>query len=70
MLLFYTGYHFKLSIDGVPTRHYLEALRLCMAMLSGKTSYVLNGEDWGLGEEKLEEHALNVAEWDEDYASV
>lgn len=65
--LFHTGYHFESRIDGIPTLPYLECIRMCQDMLSGKRPYIFNDENWGLGRESLEEFVINRADWDRDY---
>ena len=64
LFLFHTGYRFKSRIDGIPTLHYLECIRLCRDMIFGKHSYVMNDDNWGLGQESLKESIINTADWD------
>jgi len=64
-LLFHTGYRFENCIKGIPTIHYLECVRMCREMVAHKRSYVLNNEDWGLGNESLEIINVRRADWDE-----
>ncbi len=40
---------------------------MCQDMVAGKRSYIVNGEDWGLGKDSLEEFIINRAEWDKEY---
>ena len=61
------GYRLKGSIDGIPTLHFSEYRRMAKEMVKGKRSYVLNDENWGLGNENLLEYVINTAEWDRDY---
>ena len=43
------GYKMKSSVSGVPTLDFSEYWKMCQDMLAGKRSYIINGEDWGLG---------------------
>ena len=64
-ILFRGGYHFKMQVDGIPTQHFLESVRVSREMLAGRRSHVLNDDNWGLGDETLDEVTLNVAGWDD-----
>ncbi|HJX13201.1 MAG TPA: hypothetical protein VJ377_06700 [Dehalococcoidales bacterium] len=66
-LLTIFGYKTRTSTHGVPTLGFLEYRRLAKEMLRGKRSYICNDEDWGLGQEKLEEHVIHRADWDREY---
>lgn len=61
------GVKFKSSVDGVPTLDNVEYMKMCRDILSGKLSYILNDENWGLGQEQLTEFVINTASWDRDY---
>jgi len=61
------GYKTKSVVHGVPTLEYSEYQRMCRDIVAGKRPYVFNDEDWGLGQESLEEFVLNKAEWDKEY---
>lgn len=67
-ILMKSGFKLKSTENGVPTLHPLEYRKMARDMISGKRSYVLNDENWGLGQDELEEHIINVAEWDREYA--
>lgn len=49
---------------GVPTLDYLERLDLARDIVAGKCSYILNDENWGLGQEILPEFIIRTADWD------
>lgn len=61
------GYKVKSSVYGVPVADPAESQRIARDMVAGKRSYVLNDEDWGLGQESLEEFVISTADWDKDY---
>lgn len=61
------GYKLKGSIDGIPTLHFSEYRKMARDIVTGKSSYIFNDEDWGLGNETLQEYIINKAEWDKDY---
>ncbi|MFC1900899.1 hypothetical protein ACFLYN_04830 [Chloroflexota bacterium] len=41
--------------------------KMVTEMIQGKRSYVYNDENWGLGQESLEDYTINTADWDKDY---
>lgn len=61
------GYRMKSRMNGVPTIDYDDYRNLCREMVSGKRSFILNDENWGLGGEHLEEFIINCASWDGKY---
>ncbi len=54
----------KSEAYGIPTLDYLEYLDIAREMISGKTQFFLNNENWGLGKEKLPEFIIKKANWD------
>ncbi|MFC1908574.1 hypothetical protein ACFLXD_01700 [Chloroflexota bacterium] len=68
MFLILTGYKFKSSEHGIPTLHCIEYLKIARDMVAGKRPYIFNDENWGLGQETLEEFVICSADWDKDYA--
>ena len=62
-----TGYKFKSSVHGVPTLHYTEYRKMARDMVAGKRPYYFNDENWGLGQESLEEYIISIADWDKGY---
>ena len=67
LLLTLIGYKFKSTVHGIPTLDYTEYRKMVREIVRGKRSYIFNDENWGLGEESLEEFIINLAEWDKDY---
>jgi hypothetical protein len=65
--LMFFGYKLKSSVQGVPTLDYAEYRKMCRDMVAGKRSYIFNDENWGLGQESLEEFIINTADWDKEY---
>lgn len=61
------GYKFKSSVYGIPTLDYTEYRKMARDMVAGKRSYIFNDENWGLGQESLEEFVISTADWDKDY---
>ena len=61
------GYKFKSSEHGIPTLHFTEYRKIAKDMVAGKRPYIFNDENWGLGQESLEEFIISSAEWDKDY---
>ena len=61
------GYKVRSSVDGIPTLDYTEYQKVAKDMVAGKRSYIFNDENWGLGQDTLEEYVMNIAEWDKDY---
>ena len=67
-LLTLIGYKFKAYVyDGVPTLDYLEYRKMARDMVAGRLPYIVNDENWGLGQESLEEFIINTADWDKEY---
>jgi hypothetical protein len=58
------GLRVRSEVRGVPALDWLEAVEICREMVSGRRSPVLNGPEWGLGEERLPEEVLLRADWD------
>jgi len=67
ILLESLGYNQKSSVHGEPVLSYGEYRKMCKDMIAGRRSYIFNDENWGLGQEILEEFVINAAEWDKDY---
>jgi hypothetical protein len=66
MFLSFFGYRFKSSFHGIPTINYYEYRKIAADMVAGRRSYVFNDENWGLGQDSLEEIVINTADWDRD----
>ena len=67
MLMVSLGYKVRSSAHGIPTLDYTEYLEMCRDIVAGKRSNVFNDENWGLGQETLEEFSVATAEWDKGY---
>lgn len=67
MFLMLIGYKFKSSVYGIPVVDHTESRKIARDMVAGKRSYVLNDENWGLGQDSLEEFIICTADWDKDY---
>lgn len=67
ILLTTFGYKLKGSENGIPTLHFSEYRKMARDMVAGRRPYIFNDENWGLGQDTLEEHIINVAKWDKDY---
>lgn len=67
MFLTLTGYKFKSSFHGIPTLHFNEYRKMAKDMVAGRRSYIFNDENWGLGQETLEEFVISTADWDKEY---
>jgi len=63
----FMGYRMKSSVYGVPTLDYTEYRKMCRDIVAGKRSYIFNDENWGLGQESLEEFVISTADWDKEY---
>ena len=61
------GYKIKSHARGIPTLEYGEARKMCREMVAGKRSYIFNDENWGLGQDSLEEFVISTADWDRGY---
>ncbi len=61
------GFKIKSSVNGIPTMDSTEYAQMCRDMVAGKRPYILNDEDWGLGQEQLTEFVISTADWDRDY---
>jgi len=66
-LLRFFGYKSKSSVNGIPTLDKTEYQKIAREMVAGKRSYVFNDEDWGLGQDSLEEFVICKADWDKNY---
>ena len=64
-ILLLMGYRPKSSVNGIPTLEYSYSRKICRQMIMGKKSNILNNENWGLNNVRLEEHIINRANWDE-----
>ena len=56
----------KSSVYGIPTLDYTEVLKMCRNIVAGRRPYIFNDENWGLGQESLEESAISTADWDKE----
>ncbi len=61
------GYRYKSSVQGIPTLDFAEYRKIARDMVAGKRSYIFNDENWGLGQESLEEFVISTADWDKGY---
>lgn len=61
------GYKIKSSVRGVSTLEFSEYRKMCREMVAGKRSYVLNDDNWGLGQDSLDEFIISTADWDKEY---
>ena len=62
------GYKVKSYVhDGAPALHFTEYRKIAKDMVAGKRPYIFNDENWGLGQESLEEFTINTADWDKEY---
>lgn len=67
-LLTLFGYKLKSYVyNGVPTLDFAEYRKMARDMVAGKRPYILNDENWGLGQETLEEFVIGTADWDKEY---
>lgn len=48
----------KPKVFGLPVLSYLAYIKLCQDMIKEKRSFIINGENWGLGTETLEETVI------------
>ena len=69
-LLMLAGYKYKGSVYGVPTLDYTELLKMCHDIVAGRRPYIFNDENWGLGQESLEEFVISNADWDKARVKV
>jgi len=67
ILLTTFGYKLKGSVDGIPTLHFAKYREIAKDMVAGKRSYIFNDENWGLGQDTLEEYIISAADWDKGY---
>lgn len=67
ILLTTFGYRLKGSVDGIPTLHFTEYREMARDIVAGKRPYIFNDENWGLGQDTLEEYVINIADWDKEY---
>lgn len=61
------GYEFKSIQHRIPTLHYTESRRIARDMIAGKRPYIFNDDNWGLGQDSLEEFVISTADWDKGY---
>ena len=54
----------KSSVHGVPILDFTEYRKIARDMVAGRRSYIFNDENWGLGQESLEEFVISTADWD------
>ena len=66
MFMVSIGYKIKSSAYGVPTLDASELLKMYRDIIAGRCSYILNDENWGLGQESLEESIISTANWDKE----
>ncbi|TRZ96031.1 hypothetical protein D4R78_01840 [bacterium] len=66
-LLMLFGYKMKSTVRGVATLDFSEYYKMCREIISGKRSYIFNDENWGLGNEPLEEFIISTADWDKEH---
>jgi len=57
----------KLEERGITSLSSAQSQNIILEMVKGKRSYIFNDENWGLGQESLEEFIINTADWDKDY---
>lgn len=67
MFMVFTGYKIKSSVYGIPTLSDTEYRKMRRDIVTGRRSYVFNDENWGLGQESLEEFVISTADWDKGY---
>lgn len=61
------GYNNKSSVYGIPTLDYTEYRKIARDMVAGRRPYSFNDENWGLGQDSLEEFVISTADWDKEY---
>jgi len=66
MIMVFMGYKIKSSVYGIPTLDYTEVQKMCRDIVAGRRPYIFNDENWGLGQESLEESAISTADWDKE----
>lgn len=57
----------KLDEMEVTSLSYAQSRDIISEMVKGKRSYIFNDENWGLGQESLEEFIINTADWEKEY---
>ena len=67
ILLTTFGYKLKSSENGIPTLHFSEYRKIARDIVAGRRPYIFNDENWGLGQDSLEEYVISAAEWDKEY---
>jgi len=67
MFMVFMGYKIKSNVYGMPALDYTEYLKMCRDIVAGRRPYIFNDENWGLGQESLEEFAISTADWDKEY---
>ncbi len=53
------GFEVRSSLHGVPVLDSTKCRRMCREIIAGRRPYIFNDEDWGLGQELLEEYIVN-----------
>jgi len=53
-----------LTIRGIPQPTRSEYYKMCKQIVDGEISHVLNGPDWGLVNEQLDDYKVVCADWD------
>ncbi|MFC1943176.1 hypothetical protein ACFLWO_01160 [Chloroflexota bacterium] len=61
------GYKIKTSVYGIPTLSDTEYRKMCQDIVAGRHPYIFSDENWGLGQESLEEFVISTADWDKKY---
>lgn len=61
------GYSNKSSVHEVPTLDHIDYRKMCKDIVAGKRPYIFNDENWGLGQESLQEFVISTAAWDKGY---
>ncbi len=64
--LMLTGYEPRNVFRGIPTLGYATYRKMVREMVTGKRPYIFNDENWGLGQDTLEEFIISTAEWDKE----
>lgn len=67
MFLTLFGYKLKSNVYGIPALDFSEYQKMARDVVAGRRPYFFNDENWGLGQESLEEFVINTADWDKGY---
>lgn len=67
ILLTTFGYRLKGSVGGIPTLHFATYRKMARDIVAGRRPYIFNDENWGLGQDSLEEFVICMADWDKEY---